>query len=294
MATVINTPSGNIGRVLTLALLDAGEKVTVISRNPDKIQDLIARGARLVEGATDDAATLERAFEGAEQIFWLTPPRFAPDILSWGEVTARTAAEIAAKHGVKRAVLLSSVGAQHPQGLGPISVVGRVETIFEQALANVTSLRPAFFMENFLRDLGTIKAMGMMFSTVPMDKRMPIVATKDIAMVAARELRDRSWSGHRKVGVHGPADVLFTEVAEAISAAIGKPATYVCVPPEQAEKAMLDQGIPPFIAGAYREMLGGFADGRTDAAEPRSEATTTPTTIAEFAREVLAPAYQAG
>jgi short-subunit dehydrogenase len=50
MSIVINTPTSHIGSKLAARLLDAGEKVTVTSRDKKKVEDLAKRGARVVEG----------------------------------------------------------------------------------------------------------------------------------------------------------------------------------------------------------------------------------------------------
>ena len=92
MTILINTPNGNIGRPLAEALLAAGESLVVIQRDPSKVADLAARGARVVAGSIDDPATLERAFEGVHAAFWLTPPAYRPDFGAWTSGTAKTAA----------------------------------------------------------------------------------------------------------------------------------------------------------------------------------------------------------
>ena len=61
MKIVINTPAGNVGRVVTDQLLQAKEEVVIISRHPEKVADLVARGASLVEGSIDDPLVLDRA-----------------------------------------------------------------------------------------------------------------------------------------------------------------------------------------------------------------------------------------
>ena len=50
MSIVINTPTSNIGRALTARLLDAGERITVLSRDPKKVDEVHRRGARVLEG----------------------------------------------------------------------------------------------------------------------------------------------------------------------------------------------------------------------------------------------------
>ncbi|NMO15030.1 NmrA family NAD(P)-binding protein [Pyxidicoccus fallax] len=292
MSIVINTPNGQIGRLLALRLLEAGRPLTVISRSADKVADLVKQGARLVQGSTDDAAVLERALAGAEALFWLTPPVNGPDFVAWSREAALTAAKAVKAHGVKRVVVLSSVGAQHGAGTGPVNSLKAVEEAFKAVCADVTILRPGFFMENFLRDVGTLAKTGSLFMPVPRSKAVPFVAVADIAAKAAEVLLDAGWKGHRYVGVHGPADVTYAELEATFSEALGRPIRYVQVSLEDARKGMVGAGIPGWMADVFAEMYGGIGDGRMDPAEPRSAQTTTPTSLAKWAREVLKPAVE--
>ena len=290
MSIVVNTPNGNIGRKLALALLDAGETVTVISRSAAKAEDLAKRGARVVEGSLEDEATLRAAFEGAEALFWLNPPNLAPGFLEKAKADAERAARVAKAAGIQRVVVLSSVGAQSGAGVGPVSSLRPVEAAFEAQAPHVVALRAGFFMENYLRDLGSIAAMGKIFSPAKGDVSVPLVATADIAGRAAQLLRDRSWTGHRALGVHGPRDLTFHEAAGILARALERPVEFVQVSLDQARAGMVQAGVPEYVAGQYVDMYAAMTEGRMRPSEPRDAASTTPTELAEFARTVLRPA----
>ncbi len=290
MRIVVNTPTGHIGHVLTEALLAAGEQVTVIARSPAKVAGFAARGARVVEGAIDDAATLDRALEGADALFWLTPPQMRPDFHDWAVATARTAAAAAKKNRVGRAVVVSSMGAQTGRGTGPVGALLEVEEAFRAAVPATVTLRPGSFMENILQSLPTIARDGAIYSPLPADGRWPWVATRDIALVAAEELRRPAAVGHRIRGVHGPADISSAEAAATLSTVLGRPVKYVQVTVAQARDGMVAAGLPPFAADTYAEMYQAVLDGRMNPSEARTAETTTPTSFAEFARTVVAPA----
>jgi uncharacterized protein YbjT (DUF2867 family) len=73
MKVVINTPAGNIGRVVAQQLLDRGHELAIISRHPENCVRLVERGARLVEGSIDQREVLDKAFSGMDALFWVTP-----------------------------------------------------------------------------------------------------------------------------------------------------------------------------------------------------------------------------
>jgi len=294
MRIVVNTPAGNIGRVVTQQLLEAGEDVVIISRHPSKVMDLVGRGAHLVEGSIDDTNILDRALKGADAIFWLTPFAFdQPNYLDWARRTGRAAAETVKTHGIQRVVLISSVGAQHDSGVGPIACLPAIEKAFAEAAPNVTSLRAGSFMENFLSNAGMIAATGTIFAPHPAKKRFPMVATRDIAAKSVEALRDLGWGGFRIVGIHGPEDLDQSSAAQIIGEGIGRPVKYVEVTVDQAKLGMLEAGLPAYVVELLGDMYTGFREGRMERAEQRSPETTTPTTLLEFARQVLKPAVEA-
>lgn len=292
MSVVINTPNGNIGRTLANVLLEAGQGVTLISRDVNKVEGLIARGAKAVPGSMDDHEVLRQSLEGASAIFWVTPPPARPDHHEWAVGTAQVAAELARRAGVKYAVVLSSVGAQNGPGSGPVGSLLDIELAFQRKIPNVAILRAGFFMENVLRDLGGILS-GTVYSAIPAGRAFPMVATRDIAYKAASFLLSRNWQGHRIVGVHGPRDLTQVEVYAQLSKLLGREIKYVEVPLQAAQQAMASFGLPDFLVSTFSQMYGAVAEGRLDSAEPRTPETTTHTTFATFARKVLVPAIQA-
>lgn len=290
---VVNTPNGTIGRKVSEALLDAGAALTVVSRGADKVAPLAARGATVVEGSIDDAATLQAAFAGADTLLWITPPAGGrPDYVEWAVAAGKQAAALAREAGIANVVVLSSIGAHSGRGTGPVGVLLEVEDAFRAAIANVTVLRPGFFMENFFRDLATLQHMGKIFSPIPADKKVPMVATDDIAAAATRALLEPR-PGHHVLGLHGPEDLTYTEVAAILGDAWGRPVEYVQVRVEDARQGMLGAGFPAFAADIFAEMYQAIVDGRMDPAEPRTAETTTPTPLASFFRRALVPALTA-
>ena len=71
--------TGNVGGAVAENLLAAGKKVRGVVRNPEKAKAWADRGVELVQSAYDDAAGLAKAFAGAEGVFAMIPPDFAPD-----------------------------------------------------------------------------------------------------------------------------------------------------------------------------------------------------------------------
>jgi uncharacterized protein YbjT (DUF2867 family) len=293
MTIVINTPNGHIGRRTAERLLDSGLAVRIMSRNPSKVTDLTARGASLVIGSIDDADALAKAFDGAEAALWVTPPAFRPDYADWVRETADKAAKAMASAQVSRLVNISSIGAHAGAGTGPIAALGEVESIFSEAMPNVVHLRPGSFMENYLADVPTIAAEGVMYSPLPKNAPMPTIATRDVGDVAATYLLGATWTGQHAHELQGPKDLTPTEAAELIGEGIEKPVKLVEITVEQAKRGMLGAGLPDFVVELYGEMFAAMREGRIVAEQPRTPETTTPTGLRRFAAEVLKQAVEA-
>lgn len=290
MTTVITAPTGNIGRELTRRLLDAGADVTLLVRDPGKVTGFAGRGAKVKQGSLDDPTFVLAATRGARQIFWLTPPDMQTRDLrarqnEFGAVGSRAVRE----NGIERVVHLSSIGAHMTKGTGPILGLHDNEQKFEGVAENVLHLRPGYFMENLLALGPSIALQKSIFMPMPADRRLPMVATRDIAAVAAAELLDDGWSGRRIRGIHGPEDIDWNRVAKAVSEALKETITYTEVPPAAVKQAFEALSLPEPTAEAMVEMLVGLGDGSIERAEKRDESTTTSTTIEEFVADTLVP-----
>lgn len=67
---VITTPTGRIGHPIVRELLDAGEQIRLVARNPDKLDPNICTRAEVIQGSIDDPRLLMQALDGAEALFW--------------------------------------------------------------------------------------------------------------------------------------------------------------------------------------------------------------------------------
>jgi uncharacterized protein YbjT (DUF2867 family) len=66
--------SGNTGSVVARRLLDAGKKLRLVVRDPNKVAALRSRGADVVTGDVLDANAVKSALAGAEGAYLLIPP----------------------------------------------------------------------------------------------------------------------------------------------------------------------------------------------------------------------------
>ena len=103
---VITTPTGQIGRQVLGNLLDSGEQLRVIARDPSKLPAGVRKDLDIVEGSHGDAAVVDKAFAGADAVLWLTPAdRRAPSVQAAFAGFTGPAAEAFTRHGEEVQVL---------------------------------------------------------------------------------------------------------------------------------------------------------------------------------------------
>lgn len=281
---------GNVGKPLTEILVSKGHQVTVISSNINRKADIEKLGATAAIGSVSDAAFLKDAFTGADAVFAMTPPNMggANVIANTTEAGKAFAAAIKGA-GVKRVVMLSSVGADLPGGNGPIAGVHHIEKLYNGLDdVAVTFLRAGLFYTNFYNDVPLIKGAGIIGANYPGTVRLPLAHPKDIATAAAEELLKTSTGKNVRYIV---SDLRTPgEFAKVLGQAINKPELpWVEFTDEQSLQGMIQAGVPEEIAGLYTEMGSGFRSGRIQADFEKSGSPVDgQTKLEDFAKEFAA------
>jgi uncharacterized protein YbjT (DUF2867 family) len=287
--------TGKTGRVAAEELLKNGQKVRAIARNADHLKELAAKGAEAFAASVDDADALTRAFNGAKAIYVMVPPNYtAPGGLrAYQNAVANNFATAIERAGVKYVVVLSSIGAQHSENTGPVKGLHDLEQRFSNLNGvNVLFLRPTFFMENTLANIPLIKMMGISGGAVKADIALPMIASKDIGVYAAKRLLALDFSGKSVQELLGPRDITWNEATQLIGQKIGRPdLKYVQFSYDDALNGMTSMGVPRAAAESFVELSKAANDGLLAPTQPRLPASVTPTDFAVFATE-FAAVYQ--
>jgi len=227
-------------------------------------------------------------------LFLLTPPDFQiTDIRAHYRRFGEAAAAAIEANSIGYVVHLSSVGADLPEGTGPVVGLYENEQILNATGTNVAHLRAAYFMENTMGQIPAILQAGSLFTTLKSDTAFPMIATRDIAASAAEVLTKRSWKGSKVVELQGSGDVSYGQVASVLSEVLGLKLSHVTVTPEQQRESLMSMGASQVLADSFSEMATAVETRQMAFHEPRSEKNTTPTTYPQFAQEVFKPAFEA-
>jgi uncharacterized protein YbjT (DUF2867 family) len=290
MKITVSGSLGNIGTHLVNTLVHNGHNVTVITSSQDRTAAIEALGATAAVGSVSDAGFLAEAFNDADAVFAMTPPNMGgSNIIKNTAAAGHAYAQAIKQTGVKRVVMLSSIGADVPEGTGPIAGLYPIEQEYNTLDGvNVTFLRAGFFYNNFYNDIPLIKNAGITGANYPATQAMPLVSPADIATAAAEELVQ---TGHGKNVRYIISDVRTpNEVAKVLGAAIGKPELpWVEFTDEQYFGGLTGAGLPDELAGLYTEMGTGFRTGKiaADFIEQGSPVTGN-VKLEEFAKDFAA------
>ncbi|MGW1916134.1 NAD(P)H-binding protein [Streptomyces sp. NPDC002076] len=287
MHIAVTTPTGNVGRHVVAMLLRAGVRPRVLVRDPGRLDPDIRREVDAVAVDQRDPDAVVAATAGVDALFWVDPPTTGEDPL--GDYALATASVVRAvdSNGVERTVFQSSVGAEKRHGAGEIDGLAATELALDNLRATVTHLRCGYFFTNLELQLDAVRA-GVIPVILPLDQPLAWVAPRDIAEVATTRLLSTDWSGRCVQAVHGPADLTWPQAAEIVSAAIGRPLRAECVSDDAMRNLLRASGMTDGLVEAVIGMSTGLRHGFVPE-QPRTPHTTTPTTLAAWAYEVLRP-----
>jgi nucleoside-diphosphate-sugar epimerase len=115
LTVLVTGATGFIGEALTRSLLDSGERVRVLARQPDKVAAAGLAVAEVAQGDITDAAAVERAIAGCDTVFAIAGTFREPNLSDqrYREVNVdavRLMMDAARRQGVRRVVHCSTVG----------------------------------------------------------------------------------------------------------------------------------------------------------------------------------------
>lgn len=247
---VVMGATGAQGGGMARAALASGEfTVRAITRNPngERARALAAAGAEVVAADADDAGSLRQAFAGAQRVFGVTNywEHFSPErefVQAYNIAAAAKAAgvvhavwstmedarEVMALDDPRMPTLMRSYKVPH------MDAKGQADNAFIRMGVPTTFLRTSFYWDNLVSlGMGPRRgADGRLAFVLPMaDKPLPGIVVEDIGKCALGVLRRGEALVGKTIGVAGE-HLTGTQMAEALTTALGEPVVYAYVPPE--------------------------------------------------------------
>ncbi|MDA3645728.1 NAD(P)H-binding protein [Saccharopolyspora indica] len=265
MTVLVTGATGTVGRHIVRGLIDRGQQVRALTRNPATAA--LPDGAEVAAGDLADPGTLSEAFEGVEAMHLISfadaaysPLRTAPEVL-----------ELALRAGVRRITVLT--------GFAP----GPVERAVEAAGVEWTHVQPVEFMANALAWSDAVRA-GVV--EIPFaHTRSAMVHEADIAAVAVTALVEDGHSG-KAYTVTGPEAISYAEAVRTVGEVVGKPIRLVELTEEQARAEFREAGYSEAEVDEFVELGSNPPEHARTVAPTVREVTGTPgRTFAEWVAE---------
>ncbi|MGC3002548.1 SDR family oxidoreductase [Streptomyces sp. G35A] len=242
--------TGRLGGRIARRLAATGVPQTLLARTPARAPDL--PGATALPGAYSDHDAVVRALRGTDRVLMVSASE-APDRLQ----QHRTFIDAAAEAGVAHLVYISFYGAAPDATFTLARDHWHTEQHIRGSGVPFTFLRDnlyADFMPALAGDDGVIRGPAG-------DGRAAVVAQDDIADAAVAVLRDPGPHTGRVYELTGPEALALTDVAAALTAATGRPVSYVPETVEEAYASRAHHGVPDWQLDAWVSTYTAIADG---------------------------------
>jgi uncharacterized protein YbjT (DUF2867 family) len=277
---LVTGATGNIGRHVVTALLDEGQDVRALTRDPGRSG--LPAEVDVFGGDFDAVDTLTPAMEGVDTVL----------LASYGPATGRqddNVATTAAGAGARRIVKISIAGVEH----GDRDPVTEWHRAGEEAIDRVgipcTFLRCGELMTTALWWAETIRSVGKVF--VPFaDAPSAPIDPLDVAMVAARCLVEGRPDHSESLVLTGPEVLTSRARVQLLGEMLATTLECVEIPREVAFEKMVTAGQPPVIASARLDMIEVKSKGPGSAPSDTVEMVTgrPPRTFDDWAARNLA------
>jgi uncharacterized protein YbjT (DUF2867 family) len=272
---LVTGASGNVGAEVVAALVNRGEPVRALLRNPAAAT--LPDAVELVAGDLDHPGTVEPALDGVNGVFLLGGFPTLPDLL------ARMM-----RAGVEHVTLLTS---RCVVGGKPDNAITRMwldaEAAVQASGVAWTFLRPSGFHTNALRWLPQLQAGNIVRTPWP-DIRIASIDPTDIAAVAATVLVERGHRGEA-LALSGPEPLTPGDQVATLAQVLDRPLRYEPLSDREARVAMAADTPPAVVDALFRFFSDGEYD---DSVVVDTVATVTGRPPATFAQWATAHAHR--
>src|ERR687889_2511834 len=239
--TLVLGGTGKTGRRVAERLAERGLLVRIGSRSAEPPFDW------------DKPDTWATALDGVSAAY----VSYYPDLAIPGAPEAvRAFAELAARNGVRRLVLLSGRGEEEAQ-----SAEQALREVGEEAGVEWTIVRCAWFMQNFDEYFLLEPILAGEVALPSGDVPEPFVDADDIADVAVAALTEDGHAG-QLYELTSPRLLTFEEAVGEIAKATGREIRFVPVSLEEYESMLAEADVPPEVVSALTYLFGEVLDGR--------------------------------
>ena len=258
MAIIVTGASGAFGRRATAVLTQkvSPSELILVTRNPDSLSEMAAKGATIRYGDFDEPESLVKAFAGGERMLMISTMSVGRRPKQHGN--AINAAKAA---GVRYLVYTSSDGL-HPDNPAIIAPDHRAtEALIKQSGLEYTIMRDSLYGETPVTMVAPQALRTGVWRSPAGQGKVGFSAKKDCSACAATVL---AGEGHEGItyAITGPEALTFRDACRLASETTGKEITYVDISFEEFDKDLEALGVPDdYITNMN---IDGMTSGRKD------------------------------
>ena len=270
MSVIVTGASGHLGRLVADQLLQRlpAEELVLVTRRPEALREMAARGADVRYGDFDDPASLNDAFAGGDRMLLIST-----DAIGRRVRQHRAAIDAAATAGVGHVVFTSIVNpvATNPNGAYSWEP-GRTEALLRRTGLAWTILRFGSFAELQLAPAATAIQNGRLVLNFGAGRIVPI-SRRDCAEAAAVTLTADGHVG-RTYDITGPEALGQRDLAELFAELSGQPVTNVPLSDTMLTAVLVGIGTPMPNAWGITAYGRAVRQGYFDVVDPAFERLT--------------------
>lgn len=279
----ITGASGQLGRLVIESLLTRHPAANIVAvvRDPAKVADLQARGVQVRVADYNQADALEAAFQGVHKLLLISSSEVGQRVPQHRNVI--TAAQRA---GVGLVAYTSILHADRsPMGLA--TEHRETEALLRASGLPHVLLRNGWYTENYTASVPAALQYGAVLGCAG-DGQISSAARADYAVAAATVLSRADQAG-RVYELAGDEAYTLSELAVEIARQSGQPVVYRDLPEAAYEAALVQAGLPGFLAAMLAESdVGAAKGGLFDDSHELSRLIGRPTTpLAELVKAAL-------
>jgi NAD(P)H dehydrogenase (quinone) len=270
MSVIVTGAAGHLGRIVAEQLLErlAPEQLVLVTRRPEALCELRARGADVRYGDFDQPDSLSDAFAGGERMLLIST-----DAVGRRVPQHRAAIDAAAMAGVGHVVFTSIVNpvAGNPNGAHAWEQ-GKTEVMLHRSGLAWTVLRFGSFAELVLPPAATAVKNGRLITNNG-DGRIVPISRRDCAEAAAITLTTDGHTG-KTYEITGPQALSQSDLAELYADLSGQPVKVVQLSDTMLTSVLVGIGTPMAAAWSFTAFGRAVRQGYFDVVDPAFERLT--------------------
>jgi NAD(P)H dehydrogenase (quinone) len=271
MSVIVTGAAGRLGRLVAEQLLErlAPEQLILVTRRPDALRELRARGADVRYGDFDDPASLRDAFAGGRRMLLIST-----DAVGRRVRQHRAAIDAAASAGVGHVVFTSLVNpvAANPNGANAPWELGKTEDMLHRSGLAWTVLRFGSFAELQLPPAATAVQNGRLVLNFGAG-RVVAISRRDCAEAAAVTLTTDGHTG-KTYQITGSQALSASELAALYADLSGQPVKVVKLSDAMLISVLVGIGTPMRSAWDITTFGRAVRNGYFDVIDPAFERLT--------------------